>query len=355
MVSAMASTTGRHSGLGRIALVTDAWEPQVNGVVRTLTQTTRILRDRGHEVMLVTPGDFKTIPCPSYPEIRLALFPRKEVACRLTRFHPDAIHIATEGPLGMAARHYCLKHGFDFTTSFHTRFAEYLRLRVPVPTNVTYALLRRFHSAAARTLVPTPSQRDSLVSHGFRNLDVWSRGVDTEIFNPTDPLWFDLPRPLAIYMGRVSVEKNINAFLDLKLPGSKMVIGDGPDLGRLKQRYPDCHFPGPRFGRELARHLAAGDVFVFPSRTDTFGLVLLEAMACGLPVATFPVQGPLDVVAQGVSGWMDEDLGTAVLMALELPRTGCIAQAQRCSWEACTNDFVNALVPLSADQAVRRA
>lgn len=351
----MVSATSRQGSARRIALVTDAWEPQVNGVVRTLTRTTEILREWGHELLLVTPADFKTLPCPSYPEIRLAVFPRREVASRLTRFHPDAIHIATEGPLGLAARQYCLKHGFAFTTSFHTRFAEYLRLRFPVPTTVTYALLRRFHSAAARTLVPTPSQRDSLLAHGFRNLGIWSRGVDTGIFNPSDPVCFELPRPLAIYMGRVSVEKNIGAFLDLKLPGSKMVIGDGPDLARLRQRYPDCHFPGPRFGRDLARHLAAGDVFVFPSRTDTFGLVLLEAMACGLPVATYPVQGPLDIVEQGVSGCMDEDLGAAVLKALELSRDACVDQARRYSWEACTDDFASALVPLREGQAERRA
>ncbi len=332
----------------RIALVTDAWQPQVNGVVRTLNTTLQHLTLAGHTVTAVTPLDFKTMPCPTYPDIRLALWPARGVARRLEAFAPEAIHIATEGPLGLAARRYCLRHGLPFTTSFHTQFPEYIRLRAPVPVAWTYALLRRFHAPAVRTMVPTPGQRDKLLARGFENLRLWSRGVDTTIFNPDDPVHYDLPRPIAIYMGRVAVEKNIEAFLDLPLVGSKLVIGDGPDLERLRARYPGCHFTGPKFGRELARHLAGGDVFVFPSRTDTFGLVLLEAMACGLPVAAFPVQGPVDVVTQGETGVLSEDLGAAVSQALGLSREACMALARGYSWTRCTADFASYLAPFDA-------
>lgn len=332
----------------RIALITDAWQPQVNGVVRTLNTTLRYLGEAGHEVTAVTPLDFRTVPCPTYPDIRLALWPAAGVEKRLTAFAPDAIHIATEGPLGLAARRYCLRRGLPFTTSFHTQFPEYIRLRAPVPVAWTYALLRRFHGAAVRTMVPTPGQRDKLLARGFTNLRLWSRGVDVEVFNPADPVHYDLPRPIAIYMGRVAVEKNIEAFLDLATPGSKLVIGDGPDLERLKARYPDCHFLGPRYGRELARHLAGGDVFVFPSRTDTFGLVLLEAMACGLPVAAFPVQGPVDVVTHGETGFLSEDLAHAIASALRVSRDACVALAKQYSWRRCTEDFASYLAPLAS-------
>lgn len=329
----------------RIALVTDAWQPQVNGVVRTLNTTLQYLSAAGHTVTAITPLDFRTLPCPTYPDIRLALFPARGVARRLSAFGPDAIHIATEGPLGLAARRYCLRHRLPFTTSFHTQFPEYIRLRAPIPVAWTYALLRRFHAPAVRTLVPTPGQRDKLLARGFGNLHIWSRGVDVDVFNPRDPVHYELPRPLAIYMGRVAVEKNIEAFLNLSLPGSKLVIGDGPDLQRLRARYPDCHFLGPKFGRELARHLAGGDVFVFPSRTDTFGLVLLEAMACGLPIAAYPVQGPLDVVTQGETGVLSEDLATAIKEALALSREACVALARRYSWASCTATFAGNLAP----------
>ncbi len=335
----------------RIALVTDAWHPQVNGVVRTLDTTCQHLERRGHEVLRVTPQDFTTVPCPSYPEIRLALWPRRRVAAMLDGFRPHAVHIATEGPLGHAGRSYCLARGLRFTTSFHTQFPEYIRLRAPVPLAWSYAYLRRFHGAAERTLVPTESQRRRLVERGFEHLRIWARGVDTTVFHPGDPFDYALPRPLKLYMGRVAVEKNIEAFLDLDLPGSKVVIGDGPDRGRLTARYPAVHFLGPRFGRELARHLAGADVFVFPSRTDTFGLVLLEAMACGLPVAAYPVQGPVDVVAAGRTGALAEDLGQAVAAALAMRREDCVEYARGFAWEKCTGVFESCLEFMHEDRA----
>lgn len=323
----------------RIAIVTDAWHPQVNGVVRTLGTTGEHLARRGHEVRFVTPADFRTMPCPTYPEIRLAVLPGRRVAQILRDVSPHAVHIATEGPLGHAAHRYCRQHGLRFTTSFHTQFPEYLRLRAPIPVRWSYAYLRGFHGAAVRTLVPTESQRRKLLERGFSNLEIWARGVDTDVFRPHAPLAYDLPRPIQLYMGRVAVEKNIEAFLELDLSGSKVVIGGGPDLDRLRARHTDTHFLGPKFGAELASHLAGADVFVFPSRTDTFGLVLLEAMACGLPVAAYPVQGPVDVVEDGRTGALDEDLGRAVACALTLERAACVDAARACSWERCTSVF----------------
>jgi glycosyltransferase involved in cell wall biosynthesis len=335
----------------RIALVTDAWRPQVNGVVRTLETTARCLTQAGHDLLVISPDLFRTVPCPSYPSIRLALWPGRKVARLLTLFRPDAIHIATEGPLGHAARSHCLRHALPFTTSFHTQFPEYVRMRAPVPVSLSYAYLRRFHGAAVRTLVPTATQRDKLVEWGFKNLHLWARGVDQNVFNPLDAVQWDLPRPVAIYMGRVAVEKNIEAFLDLPgIPG-KVVIGDGPDLARLRRRYPEVRFLGALFGRELARHLAGGDVFVFPSRTDTFGLVLLESLACGVPVAAYPVQGPLDVIERGVVGVLDEDLGRAVQGALTLSRAACVAHAARYSWAACSAAFAGYLAPIAVRDA----
>ena len=249
---------------------------------------------------------------------------------------------------GHAARRYCLRRRRPFTSAFHTQFPEYIRLRVPVSVAFSYAYLRSFHGAAVRTMVPTVTQRDKLTARGFVNLRIWARGVDTRLFNTDEPLSYDYPRPIAIYMGRVAVEKNIEAFLDLPDIASKIVIGDGPDLARLAQRYPDCHFLGARYGRELARHLAGGDVFVFPSRTDTFGLVLLEALACGLPLAAYPVQGPFDIIEQGVSGVLDEDLGAAVRGALRLSRAACVAHARRYSWAAASADVLRYLAPLKA-------
>ena len=335
----------------RVAIVTDAWHPQVNGVVRTLDTTRENLVRLGHEVLMVTPERFRTFPCPTYPSIRLAVWPASGVAHALRNFQPQAIHIATEGPLGHVARRFCRRFQLPFTTSFHTQFPEYIRLRAPVPVTWTYAYLRAFHGAAVRTLVPTASQRDKLLTRGFSNLHLWARGVDLNTFNPQDPVHLDYPRPIAVYMGRVAVEKNIEAFLDLPGPTTKLVIGDGPDFEQLRRRYPHAHFIGAKYGRELARFVAAGDVFVFPSKTDTFGLVLLEAMACGLPVAAYPVQGPIDVVEHGVSGCLDIDLGTAIEGALGLPREAAIAHARRYAWADCTARFASYLAPIDDSTA----
>lgn len=325
----------------KIVIVTDAWTPQVNGVVRTLKQTRKCLEQLGHEVHFITPELFKTIPCPSYPSIPLALFPGRKVAQLLNEHNANAVHIATEGPLGMAARRWCLRNKFQFTTSYHTQFPEYVRLRAPIPLSWTYAWLRRFHGKAVRTLVPTESQRKRLLDRGFDNVEVWGRGVDTEIFTPDKPQQLNLPGPILLNMGRVAVEKNIEAFLDLDVPGSKVVVGDGPDLEQLQRAYPDVLFTGARFGRELASYVAAADVFVFPSRTDTFGLVLLEAMACGVPVAAYPVTGPADVVMDGITGCLNENLAEAVKNALKIDSRACLEYARQNSWLASSEVFAS--------------
>jgi glycosyltransferase involved in cell wall biosynthesis len=324
----------------RLALVTDAWLPQTNGVVRTLSITAGMLQRQGHTVEVLDPSGFRTIPCPTYPEIRLAWRPYRRLARQLTALAPDAVHVATEGPLGLAARRWCLRTGHAFTTSYHTQFPEYLRARVPIPLGLSYAHLRRFHGAAARTLVATPSMQRQLAARGFRNLATWSRGVDTQLFCPRPKAFLDLPRPVWLYFGRVAVEKGIDDFLRLDLPGSRVVVGDGPALPELRQRHPSVVFRGFRFGEDLAAHVAAADVFVFPSRTDTFGLVLLEAMACGVPVAAYPVTGPVDVVVDGVTGVLGNDLRAAALAALELDPRACREHALRHTWEAATQQFV---------------
>jgi glycosyltransferase involved in cell wall biosynthesis len=331
----------------RIAIVTDAWLPQTNGVVRTLSLTAEELRRTGHEVELITPREFRTLPCPTYPEIRLSLFASRAVRRRLDAMQPDVVHIATEGPLGLAARTWCRRRGRAFTTSYHTRFPEYVRARFPIPLAVSYSFLRWFHGPASHTLVATPSMRSALEARGMRNLVIWSRGVDTQLFRPRpdDRDFLGLARPLWLYFGRVAIEKGIEDFLGLDLPGSKVVVGDGPAAEELRRRYPQATFTGYRFGDELARHVAAADVFVFPSRTDTFGLVLLEAMACGVPVAAYPVTGPLDVVIDGATGVLDENLRAAALRALQLDREACRDHALRYTWEAATRQFVAALAP----------
>ncbi len=331
----------------KLALVTDAWLPQTNGVVRTLTITVEKLTQTGHEVTVITPNDFRTIPCPTYPEIRLSLFAAAKVRQRLDALQPEAVHIATEGPLGLAARRWCLRRSQAFTTSYHTQFPEYVRARLPVPLAISYAFLRWFHGSAAHTLVATPSMRDALAKRGFHNLVLWSRGVDTELFRPRDESFLELPRPIWLYFGRVSVEKGIEDFLSLDLRGTKLVVGDGPATEGLRRKYPNAVFTGYRYGDELARHVASADVFVFPSRTDTFGLVLLEAMACGVPVAAYPVTGPIDVVENGVTGVLSEDLRAAALAALNLDRLACREHALRYTWEAATRQFVESLAPMS--------
>lgn len=330
----------------RVAVATDAWEPQVNGVVRTLQQTRAHLADLGHEPLFVTPSDFTTFPCPTYPSIRLALRPRKGVERILRDFEPDSVHIATEGPVGHAARSFCCRAGIPFTTSFHTLFPEYIRARVPFPVNWSYAYLRRYHGRAARTFVATRSLAEHLRERGFDNLAIWARGVDADLFKPGPKSFLPGPRPLSMYMGRVAVEKNVEAFLELDLPGTKYVVGDGPDLQGLRSRYPDVRFVGQKLGADLAAHVAAADVFVFPSLTDTFGLVMLEAMACGVPVAAYPVTGPLDVVRNGTTGVLDSDLRVAVLSALQLDPRDCIAYARQHTWLEWTKRFVTLLEPV---------
>lgn len=328
----------------KIAIVTDAWHPQINGVVTTLSQTVRALCALGHKVSIITPLEFNSVPCPSYPEITLALTTTRTVEKKLLSFEPDCVHIATEGPLGWAARRVCIKRNFPFSSSYHTKFPEYVRMRWPISLNLLYAVVRRFHSAAARTMVATKTLRDELDMRGFTNLVQWSRGVNTELFKPIVKIEGNAINPIFIYMGRVAVEKNIEAFLDLELPGSKCVVGDGPALRMLKSRYPEVHFTGYKKGKELAGLLAHADVFVFPSKSDTFGVVLLEAMASGLPVAAFPVTGPLETVVNGVNGYLDHDLQKAALKALEVSPEKCRKFALEQTWESCTRQFLENLV-----------
>jgi glycosyltransferase involved in cell wall biosynthesis len=329
----------------RILLVTDAWEPQVNGVVRTLKSTTRELRAMGHEVDLVTPLEFRTLPCPTYPEIRLSLFARAKMARRIEAFDPDALHIATEGPLGMAARRFALRAGFPFTTAYHTRFPEYIHARLRLPLAWSYAFLRSFHAPSKAVMAPTEVVRRDLQAHGFERAVIWSRGVDLDIFRPQASTRLRSERPIFLYVGRVAVEKNVDAFLKLDLPGSKWVVGTGPALARIRSEYPRVNYLGVLDQRELAEVYAAADVFVFPSKTDTFGLVLLEAMACGLPVAAYPVTGPLDVIGNSPAGALHEDLRTACLRALELKRDNAAAHARKFSWRAATEQFFGHLSP----------
>ncbi len=332
----------------KIVIVTDAWAPQTNGVVQTLTRTAEALGKLRHDVCVIHPGLFRTFPCPTYPEIRLAWLPFQKIAQLISAFAPDAIHIATEGPLGIAARRWCRRNAVRFTTSYHTQFPEYLRARLPIPIGLTYAHLKNFHSAAVRTMVATPAMQVQLEQRGFRNIVRWTRGVDVDLFRPQDKGFLDLPRPVAMYVGRVSIEKNLEAFLALDLPGSKVIVGDGPARAELQQKYGDAIFVGLQRGEMLAKHLAAADVFVFPSRTDTFGLVMLEALACGVPVAAYPVTGPIDVVQQGKTGVLDADLGSAARSALQLSPHACRDYALAHTWQVATQQFFGNLHPAVA-------
>jgi glycosyltransferase involved in cell wall biosynthesis len=335
----------------RILLVTDAWTPQVNGVVVTLMNTVKWLERWGHQVHLISPQGFRTLPMPTYPEIPLALMPGREVARRISEIRPDAVHIATEGPLGSAARAYCLKHGLAFTTAYHTCFPEYVKPRFGVPLAWTYAWMRRFHAPSSAVLVATPAIRELLEARGFRNLADWSRGVDTELFHPANHRANDLPRPVFLYVGRIAIEKNLPAFLELDLPGTKLVVGDGPQRKELEKQFPAAVFVGAKTGAELASYFQRADAFVFPSRTDTFGLVLVEAMACGTPVAAFPVRGPIDVVKDPAAGVLDDDLGAAARAALALDRDKVRQYAARYSWESSSRQFLSNLVPVRRREA----
>ncbi|MCR6673799.1 glycosyltransferase family 1 protein [Devosia ginsengisoli] len=342
-----------HSFIGipsrRILIVTDAWRPQINGVVRTLESIARELAEAGHDIAFLTPERFWTLPVPSYPEVRISLASLGAVSRQIEAAAPDHIHIATEGPLGLLARQYCLNHRLGFTTSFHTRFPEYVAMRVPVPQEWSYGYLRWFHAAAARTMVPTPSLHDDLLARGFDRLMLWSRGVDGTRFRPgPKTLFADLPGPHLLYVGRVAAEKNVEAFLDLDIAGTRIVVGDGPDRARLQKAYPDAVFLGYRHGEELGELYRSADVLVFPSHTDTFGNVITEALASGTPVAAFPVTGPRDVLDDPKAGALDENLNIAVARALTLDRTDARAHGERFTWAASAAQFFAGLEPLRA-------
>lgn len=345
----------------KILIVTDAWHPQVNGVVRTLSRTIAEAEKSGHEIEVIAPSDgYWTMPLPTYPDIRLAPFAGKDVERRMIRFAPTAIHIATEGPLGQTARKLCIKWQLPFTTSYHTKFPEYIKARFPfIPIKWPYNFVREFHNSGGRTMVTTPSMVAFLEEKGFKHLAPWSRGVDLVQFNPDkrfapNDVYKYLKRPIFVNVGRVAVEKNIESFLELDLPGSKVVVGDGPQLKTLKAKYPNVTFTGEKQGDELARYFADADVFVFPSKTDTFGLVNIEAMATGTPVAAYPVSGPIDIIPGSKAGICDEDLQTACLQTLNLSRKDAIAHAQNYSWKAVSDIFVSLLTPQYEPTAKRK-
>ena len=338
----------------RIALVTDAWAPQVNGVVRTLMSVTAELRELGHSVEVIAPSRFRSFPCPTYPEIRLALAGPRTVGRLLADFAPDAIHIATEGPLGWSARHWCRQRGLPFTTAYHTQFPDYVARRTGIPAQWIWPIIRRFHQPSAAIMVATETIRQQLRDNGLTNLRPWTRGVDMATFHPDHAppdMFLGLPRPIQLYVGRVAVEKNIEAFLANDHPGSKVVVGDGPSLVALQARFPDAHFLGPRLGDALAACYAAADVFVFPSRTDTFGLVMIEALACGTPVAAYPVAGPIDVLSDQ-AGVMHAQLEHAIAGALLLPRAACLAYGRSFSWATSAQQFLAALRPAETGLAI---
>ncbi len=338
----------------RILIATDAWYPQINGVVRTLSTVADELSHLGHRVEVLGPEQFPTVPMPSYPEVRIAVAPGRRLARMMDEFRPDAVHIPVEGPIGLAARRHCLRRRWPFTTSYHTRAGLYFQEKFGVPGDLVEALQRWFHNAGNGFMVQTDSLESELRGKGFANIRRWCRGVDTELFQPTaaDGL-LDLPRPVFTYVGRVSAEKNLDEFLVLDLPGTKLVVGDGPQLPAYRDRYPDVVFAGWRKGEELSRYYSASDVFVFPSRFETFGLVLLEALACGLPVAAFPVPGPIDVIGKAPVGVLDQDLREAAMRALSIPRTVCREFALRFSWRRSAEEFAGNLMPIR--RGLRRA
>ena len=332
----------------RVVIVSDAWLPQINGVVRTLRATASELTAMGHAVTVIGPDRYRSIPCPTYPEIRLALTTPGAVGRAITAFGAEAVHIATEGSLGLAARRWCVKRGLPFTTAYHTQFPDYVALRTGIDARHVWRFIRWFHSASAAVLAATPTVEASLAAHGIGHARRWGRGVDMALFTPDGPrdaTMAALPGPVQLYVGRVAVEKNLPAFLAAPGPGSKVVVGDGPAAAMLRRTYPDVHFLGALHGEALAAAYRAADVFVFPSLTDTFGLVMAEAAACGTPVAAFPVAGPLDVLTPDI-GAMAGNLPDAIAAAVRLPRDACAAAARRFSWRASAEQFLSALKPL---------
>lgn len=332
----------------RILFVTDAWRPQVNGVVRTLEKTMERLEELGHTIELIEPHMFPGVPCPFYPEIWLCRPSKKKLARRIEAFDPTAIHLSTEGPLGLAVRRVCLKRGWNFSTSYHTKFPEYLRRMLRVPTRWTYWHMRRFHRASSRVMVATQTLENELRARRFKSpFGRWSRGVDLSLFRPRAEKVHQYPGPVMLYVGRVSREKSIEDFLKLDLPGTKVIVGDGPIRAKLERQYPDAKFLGYRTGEALAEVYASADVFVFPSRTDTFGLVIIEALASGLPVAAYPVIGPIDIVTDEQAGCLNDDLKVAVETALARGKPeACVALAQTYTWENCTRQFLENLAPI---------
>ncbi len=339
----------------RVLVATDAWRPQVNGVVRTLGALARAAGKLGVAIDFLSPEGFPSFPVPTYPGLRLAWPSRRRIAARIEAARPDAIHIATEGPIGFAVRSYCRRRGRPFTTSYTTRFPEYISVRSPIPQDWIYATLRWFHSAAAVTMVSTPSLMSELSERRFANLGMWTRGVDVDLFRPDRAIDLGLPRPIFMTLGRVAVEKNLEAFLSLDLPGTKVVIGSGPQEAKLKASFPAAKFLGALDNGILAAHLAAADVFVFPSRTDTFGIVQLEALASGVPVAAFPVTGPKDVIGSNPIGVLHEDLGRACMEALQISRDACRKFALDCSWENSARQFLGHLRKVAAGGGAREA
>ena len=339
----------------RVLIATDAWHPQVNGVVRTLTSLARAAKALGVDVEFLSPEGFPSVQVPTYPGLRLALPSPGQIGRRIAQVKPDAVHIATEGPVGHLVRAYCRRNDWPFTTSYTTKFPEYISARWPVPEGLIYAGLRRFHNAGAVTMVATPSLEAELRERGFTKVGRWTRGVDTELFQPERAIELPFPRPIFASVGRVAVEKNLEAFLSLDLPGTKIVIGTGPAETGLKQRFPDVKFLGQIENGKLAAHLASADVFVFPSLTDTFGVVQLEALASGVPVAAFPVTGPLDVIGNHPVGALDRDLRAACLKALTLSRQACRDFALQYSWENCARQFIGHLRDITTGRAARPA
>jgi glycosyltransferase involved in cell wall biosynthesis len=325
----------------RVLIATDAWHPQINGVVRSLENMAREASALGAEIAFVTPDLFRTLPMPSYPEIRLALASTAAVRRKMAAIAPDFVHIATEGPVGLAVRRACLADGITFTTSYHTRFPEYLAARLPVPMGWSYAALRRFHNAGAGIMVSTATLERELAAKGFAPLMRWSRGVDAHLFRPRPGLAAPFPGPVFLYVGRLAVDKSLDRFLALDLPGTKVVVGDGPARAGLEAAFPAARFLGSLTGEALAEIYATADVFVFPSATDTFGIVLLEALASGLPIAALPVAGPMDVIGSSGCGVLDHDLRRAALAALDVPREQCRAYGLSFTWEASARQFLD--------------
>lgn len=334
--------------------MTDAWQPQVNGVVRTLETLRKELRALDYRVYMLTPQFFRTMPCPTYPEIPLALDALWKLPALMKRIDADAVHIATEGPIGWAARRWCIKNNMPFTTAYHTAFPEYIEARSPLKADLLYPIFRKFHAAGSGVLVATPTVRQLLRDKGFKNIVNWTRGVDTDQFHAdVGKADWSFEGPIQLYVGRVAVEKNIEAFLSADTPGTKVVVGDGPAMKKLQAAYPDVKFLGPLFGKPLAQAYASADVFVFPSKTDTFGLVMIEALACGTPVAAYPVQGPLDVLGANGTGPFDDwtipiaalsdDLSNAIEQALNFGRDACAQFARKYDWGEVARQFVGAL------------